>query len=392
MTLRKVTTVKALCKASGTPYHELCFDDRHSGMIAKVLESTELIDIRPPYVYCGLLKDVHIFGRTFIRSRDGSYVFHCQSYQNYQNYRFGECAEAFIESREDRLFTNYIEEECIFLGGMWSEPEPEYGFSHLMPNPPNFGHYIFEFLERLAVFAPYGLLKKLPVVIYENVPERWLGFLELLGIPASRLIKIPILDSPAFRKVWVASSPNYRDTSGAMRVWGGGVHWLRLAMFEGIGGPRLNQKRRIYLGRQSAKWRRVVNEADVMRLLEEYGFDCRPFEALSTREQVENISGAEIVVAPVGAGTVLTHFAPEHCINLICLPREQRGMWGGYYSAVQLRQVYEWVTCQPDPNSRPWSGNVIDADFIIDTTVLKDKIERALHLISITQVRDALKL
>ena len=102
------------------------------------------------------------------------------------------------------MFKTYIEEECIFLGGMHIEKTPE---GDLVPPSPNFGHFIFEYLNRFAIFDLHGLTHKLPVVIYENLPERWIGFLELLGISRDRLIRIPEIETPAFRKVWVSSAP-----------------------------------------------------------------------------------------------------------------------------------------------------------------------------------------
>jgi len=316
--------------------------------------------------------------------------FHCQSYQNYKGAAsFEECATTQIDGRAD-LFKNYIEEECIFLGGTWSEASP-HGPSHLV-YPPNFGHFIFEYLNRIAIFAHYGLTQRLPIVVYDRVPERWLGFLELADIPRDRIIRIPLVNPPAFRKVWVSSACHYRDTAGAYRVWGAGVHWLRSLMLGGIGGTSASKRRRIYIGRDNAKWRKIANEDAVRELLDSYGFEYPAMSELSAREQLEVMSSAEIVICALGAGTIMIQFAPEHCITILLAPiGVGQGLWGGSGSAVVLRQIFERLDCEhvtaPDLVRLDIKGMNEVADFVVDIELLKAKIEDALYVIAVSQSR-----
>ncbi len=391
---RKITTLKALCEAQGHPYWEACIDGDDLGLPRRRLVEPEPIEIAAPYVYCGLVQDVHIFGRTFLYSEDSSFVFHSQSYQNHKLQGFEDCAAAFIDRRGPRLFTSTIEPECIFLGGMWTEPSI-HGLSHLS-YPPNFGHFIFEYLNRLAIFELYGLTSKLPVVVYETVPERWIEFLELLGIGKERLIRVPLVEAPAYRKVWVSSACHYRDTAGKFRFWAGGLHWLRFKLFAAIGGPRIRDRRRLYLGREDARWRKIVNEDEVKQLLAKYGFESLPMSRLSARAQLEAISGADVVVSATGAGAILTHFAPEHCINIVLAPRHVgTGYWGGLGGALILRQVFERLECDlvKSPERRDNSFGVDEvADYVVDVPLLQGAVEAALRRMYESQTRDALKL
>jgi hypothetical protein len=394
--VRALSTVQTLCEASNTPYHEACFDESHSRLIRKFLESTEQWDLRTPYVYCGLVQDAHIFGRSFVYTKSGSYVFKCQSYQSHNGFMFDECAAAYIDSRAD-LFTDYIEDECIFLGGMNVEPTPE-GSSHLLPGGTNFGHFIFEYLSRLAIFDIYGLLGRLPIVMYDFIPERWIDWLVLLGIPKDRIIRISVEKAPAFRKVWISSACHYRDSDGRYRMWASGLHWSRYQAFKAVGGPRPGAKRRIYLGRGSAKWRRVVNEPEIIEMLAGYGFEFPAMHEMSPREQIEAISGAELVVAAGGANTILTHFAPEHCSIITMYPNKLmgQGLWGGLGAAILLRQLYERIDGEivDTQQSRPINaaGEFEFADYKVDISTLKSKVETALRIILLTQYRDAAKL
>ncbi|PPT05179.1 capsular polysaccharide biosynthesis protein [Geitlerinema sp. FC II] len=75
--------------------------------------------------------------------------------------------------------------------------------------------------------------------------------------------------------------------------------------------PHPQPSQRIYLRRQNTKYRRVLNEEEVVQFLREYGFKPVSLEKLSVREQVQILATAEAVVAPHGAGnTNLVYCAP----------------------------------------------------------------------------------
>lgn len=390
---KQLTTIKALCAAAGTPFYELSIGNSDLKLPLRRLNDIGLPEILAPYVCCGLLQDVHVFGRTFVYSRDDKVVFHCQSSQTYKTWGLDENVATFIDEKKSSLFTSYLEDECIFVGGMYTERYP-HGWMHEV-EPPNFGHFIFEFLNRLAIFEPLGLLNKLPVVVYDRMPERWIGFLELMGIPKERIIRVPIVDGPAYRKVWMSSSCHYRDTAGNYRFWGAGLHWLRARAFAGIGGPQLHKHRRIYLGRDGAKWRKIVNEEAVKQVLQDYGFEFVEATKLSAREQIEIISGADFVVTAAGAGGVLTHFAPEHCtIFLLAPPGAVTGPWGGLGAALFLRQIYERI--EGEPVESPVRSNLFGVneitDFKVDVDALRRSVETAIFRLSHEQKIDAIEL
>jgi len=389
------TTLKALCAAQNNPYHQVCYDTEQAPLLSQRLDEFLSYSIRTPTVYCGRASDVHIFGRSFLYTKDDAYIFHCQSYQNHKGHNLRESLEAFIEKRSSSLFADFFEEECIFLGGMNVEQYPD-GPSYLRPGAANFGHFIFEYLNRLAIFDLYGLTQKLPIVVYDMVPERWLGFLELLGVSQDRIVRVPVANPPAFRNVWVSSSCHYRGSDGTYRFWGEGLQWARLRMLSAIGGPRVSNRSRVYLGREDAKWRKPVNEDEVKRLLATYGFVFPAMSKMTPREQIETISGAEIVVAAAGANTVLTHFAPQHCINILMYPRNVgTGPWGGLGASLFLRQIYERLECNVDDSAEIFQTNEYGlnefGNYKADLFLLRDKVERALRISSAHKYVDALE-
>ena len=263
--------------------------------------------------------------------------------------------------------------------------------------PPNFGNFIFEFLNRLVMFSMLGLIDKLPVVIYDCLPKRWDGFLELMGVSKDQIIRIPIIESPAFRKVWISSACHYRDSHGTFRYWAEGLMWFRSRMFSAIGGPKVQARRRLYLGRSDALWRKIANENEIVQLLETYGFECPVMKDLTAHEQVELMSGAEIVVFAAGAGSVMIQLAPDQCIHIFLVPEGiAHGPYGGLGGAAVLRQVFERIDTDPVEGENfeklNAKGISIISDHVVDIETLRTKLDRAIKLIDRTHHRDALLL
>lgn len=90
--------------------------------------------------------------------------------------------------------------------------------------------------------------------------------------------------------------------------------------------PQLAGKRRIYVTRKLARGRRVANESEVVRLLEQFGFEVVAFEEHSLAEQVAMMSEAEALVTIHGAALTNMMFMPENGAVLELLP-EKQGIW-----------------------------------------------------------------
>lgn len=353
------------------------------------------MNILPPYVYCGCVDNVQIFGKSFVALDNEAFIFHCQGYRNLGMHTFEDDLDIFKSHKVNDSAHEVIDDECIFLGGMFTE-KYQGGFSHDLYGA-NFGHFIFEFLNRLVMFEQLGLLNKLPVVIYDCLPSRWEGFLELMGVSKEQLVRVPIVGTPAFRRVWLSSSCHYRDSRGLYRFWGEGLSWLRSRCFASIGGAKISDRRRVYISRGDAEWRRVTNEDKVIDLLTAYGFEVPDMPKLSAHEQVELMSGAELIVSAAGAGCVMTHFAPESCIHIfMALKGGQQGPYGGLAGSVVMRQIFERMDCEAvesDVLKRTNKGGVVTtADYVVDLDALKANLDLALKMVERSHINDALAL
>ncbi len=397
-------TLKDICRAQGTPHHELCHDAAPHLVARRRVTDTQVWKLGSPNVYCGAVRDAVVFANSMLYMRDGSYVFHGQTPQSLPNFGgFTDYSDLFIESQKANLFTHFVEEECVYFGGMWAQPNQDVRWGQTedpnhanMIEAKNFGHFVFEFLVRMAVFNMLGLSERLPLVVCEELPQRWIDFVVLAGGSRERMIRVSAFKPNAFRKVWVSSACGHRDQQNRYRIWSAGIHWLRFKMYQSIGGPKLGARRRIYLGRDVGR-RRAVNEPDVIALLHRYGIEPVAMMELSAREQLELVSGAEIIVASLGAGTLMSYFAPTHCINIILATKDVgTSIWGGSGAACILQQPYQRVECEAIPREDMQRLNVVGADeladYRVDLVELQNVVEAAVKNIETRQKRDMLQI
>lgn len=77
--------------------------------------------------------------------------------------------------------------------------------------------------------------------------------------------------------------------------------------------------RRLYISRNDAKRRRIINETEVFAELKCHGFEMIKCSELTFREQVETFASAEVVVGAHGAGHANTMFSRNHVL-VECFP------------------------------------------------------------------------
>jgi len=66
--------------------------------------------------------------------------------------------------------------------------------------------------------------------------------------------------------------------------------------------PGLDEELKIYIDRSKAPRRRVLNEAEIKPILDDYGFRAVALESMTLEEQIQLFFSAQAVVAPHGAG------------------------------------------------------------------------------------------
>jgi capsular polysaccharide biosynthesis protein len=211
-------------------------------------------------------------------------------------------------------------------------------------------------------------LGRLPVVVFDDVPEAWLSFIELYGVPRARITRIPQYPSPRFESVWVTSCPNF-TVADRLRYafWDDGIHNLRAQLILRAGENGSFGQKRVFLGRRDASYRKLANEAEAWQVLEPLGFVYPDFMGKSAAEQIRAVASADIIVSVTGSGGSMTQFAPKTCAILDIVGSNIVGGLGSKGFAAVIGQTYTRV---PSRAVARQSEPAIDSDIEVDIDAL----------------------
>ncbi|GAC1385091.1 MAG: hypothetical protein NVSMB48_21540 [Marmoricola sp.] len=185
----------------------------------------------------------------------------------------------------------------------------------------NYYHFLYDAIGRYGIFREALPDQPIDVVIVPHETGYQRQLLDLIGIAAPLLQPREHLTYRAERLL-VPSTPN-QDLDAPPWV----TQWLREALPPRPTGPT---PPRLYLSRgQQPNTRRYVQEPELWPELERRGFVMLDPGALSVQEQINTFHGAEIVVAPHGAGlTNLTFCRPgTRVLELFAPNYVHLGLW-----------------------------------------------------------------
>lgn len=250
----------------------------------------------------------------------------------------------------------------------------EYAEGILIGNHWNFGHWMLNHLARLALVASAAGLRGRPLVVGENITASQLECLRLMGFDSSALIRLRKGRLARFGTLWAPSMPHCLVKDGMM-VWAPGiVDFLRqrLGVSNRAGAGR--QRRRLYLTRQTARWRRVLNEDAILALLNHRGFERVDPGTLTIRQQLELAADAEVIVGAFGAGMNLLLFAPADAAIIELKPIPNIPMNINPALSRSIGQSYREVIGTP---SVATGISALDHDFTVSTHSLVDALRAA---------------
>jgi capsular polysaccharide biosynthesis protein len=134
-------------------------------------------------------------------------------------------------------------------------------------------------------------------------------------------------------------------------------HWLG-DMYQEFSAGREKRRKRIYISRAKASYRKIVNEDSLLPLLDKYGFTVIYSENLSVWEQIEVFANANAVVGPHGAGLSNCVFCPPYTPVLEIFSQHHHS--NGYrllFAATNLRHFY-MIGETPDTSCPPIQENI----------------------------------
>jgi capsular polysaccharide biosynthesis protein len=163
----------------------------------------------------------------------------------------------------------------------------------------NYSHWLIDSLVRLAMIDPSR--DDFSVLIPHGIPAFARESLALLGVTSDRIVELPERNAQVAVEELLLCVAQQRSTVPHAQY----LAHIRDRLMQAAAGYTAHPApwRRIYISRAKSA-RSIVNEADLLPVLDAYGFEVVRCEALSMAQQIRLFSEAKIVVGAHGAGMI----------------------------------------------------------------------------------------
>jgi tetratricopeptide (TPR) repeat protein len=194
------------------------------------------------------------------------------------------CAELVITS--DKLPpAEHVDGNVAFLSARWG------GAAYF--------HWMFDVITRFDLLQRSGLIETIDKFVVNASDSSYQAeTLDTLGIPEDKLLESRCNLHITADKL-IVPSISY-DGSGAVSKWK--CEYLKKTFLNEKQPLNKDYSERIYITRQQASYRRIVNDEEVIKYLEKFGFRSVKLETMSIAEQASCLAAAKVVVAPHGGG------------------------------------------------------------------------------------------
>ncbi|WP_372398646.1 glycosyltransferase family 61 protein [Azospirillum sp. HJ39] len=241
----------------------------------------------------------------------------------------------------------------------------------------HFGHWVPEFLCRLAVLVEHPAFAALPIVVDAEMPESQFEYLrllvdnEILRLPPDRGLRcrrLVIAPPPSFFPVfWFADNeiPTHEQGPFSPRCF----RFLRDRILARL-PPAGVRNRRLYLSRGKRQWRYLQNDAEIADHLRALGFEVVHPEEHSFADQVRLFQEAEAIVSPSGSVLLNLIFA-DPSVKLLVLNQAHLFSVNGFYGPMRALGYEPHFLCGTD-------GDPVDkhAAFTIPLERLREGLQR----------------
>jgi len=244
----------------------------------------------------------------------------------------------------------------------------------------HYGHWFAEFLPRLRHFIRHPRFAEVPIIVDEGMPASHYDFLAALVPNRQHILRRGSALKVA--RLWVAPTINFfppdllpghavppdRQASwsaGALRFF---AERLPAAPASPSTGPS-----RLFLSRRNSRWRRLVNEPEVVAALVPLGFRVVCLEDLGFAEQVRTLAAADFIIAPNGSALNNLIFA-RPSVKVVVLSQHHQHNWGGWLGP--FRELgYDPVFVMGAPVQSAMEKH---ADYVIPAEEVRRAVERLL--------------
>ncbi|MDY6804394.1 MAG: tetratricopeptide repeat protein [Cyanobacteriota bacterium] len=235
-------------------------------------------------------------------------------------------------------------------------------------------HWMVDLLPRIEILRRAGIrLDEIDWFVVNNYKSPFQQeTLAALGVPPEKVLAS---DRHPHIQAEELIVPSFGSHLGWLQPWG--LNFLRNLFLT----PKVRSKKgfpeRIYISREKAKYRRVLNEGEVQELLSEYGFITVSPESMSLENQIALFAAAKTIVAPHGSGlTNIIFCQPGTKIIEFVAPHYLRYYYWGISQQLGLEHYYlpgEAFSCYP--LRQLMYSSPLAEDILINLKSLKKAIE-----------------
>ncbi|GMK43314.1 hypothetical protein PghCCS26_04410 [Paenibacillus glycanilyticus] len=253
---------------------------------------------------------------------------------------------------------------------LWGWNLPHLNFDKQSSTQNVYGHWFFDILPRFHLLERRGIPIDYYVIGKLHYPFQYES-LKTLNIPMDKLIEVSKPDFHIQARMLVV--PAVPFNLGKCPPW----------TSEYIGnGFKLNRKihkkmeyERIYVSREDASARFVINEEEVMQLLTKKGFKKIVTSPMTMEEKVDIFSSARVVIAPFGSANINVAFCEPGATFIELAPNTIND---NYFWKISCHANVDYYELLCDVEQPPKAHSGVD-NIVVDLA----KLERYLQMIKI---------
>ena len=250
-----------------------------------------------------------------------------------------------------------------------------------IPYGGNYFHWLYDMLPRFYLLQQSSVVVDSidKFVINEVRKSFQRTILEDLKIPSSKFIEVPHIRSHRFhiqaeQLIVPSITTALLNPFGCIDPWI--FDFLRGEFASSVGTAELSGPKYIYISRNKASKRRVLNEDAVLNHVSKYGFQKVYPEEYSLSEQIALFRGARAVISPHGAGLANLVFCyPGTKVIEFCSPKY---LTRNYRDIAHFAQLDYYIFAGRNIPQAPIKAMDFDIDVDIstlDSTVLQAGIK-----------------
>lgn len=159
-------------------------------------------------------------------------------------------------------------------------------------------HWMFDVVTRFHLLQRSGLIETIDKFVINACDTAYeKETLNILGIPPQKIVESRYHPHLTADKLIV---PSICEGGSGTSKWK--CEYLKHTFLNKQPSLNTNYSELIYISREQASYRRIVNEEEVVGCLEKFGFRTVKLETMSVTEQAACLAAAKVVVSPHGGG------------------------------------------------------------------------------------------